>query len=79
MTRVLARAFAPRVRVNSIAPGLIMKSSNTSEGEWHNLVSKLPVQRTGTTDELGITLEFLITNEYITGQTIVVDGGYSLL
>jgi NAD(P)-dependent dehydrogenase (short-subunit alcohol dehydrogenase family) len=79
LTKVLARSFAPRVRVNAIAPGLVLQSENLSSEEWERLVRRLPIPRSATLEEITSTLEFLLKNEYITGQTIVVDGGYSLL
>jgi pteridine reductase len=78
LTKILARAFAPGVRVNAIAPGLVLPSDVTSDGQWDELVRRLPLKRAARLDEITMTLEFLIKNEYITGQTIVVDGGYSL-
>ena len=79
LTRVLARSFAPTVRVNAIAPGLVLPSENVNDEEWNRLVGRLPLERPATTEEIASALEFLLKNEYITGQTIVVDGGYSLL
>jgi NAD(P)-dependent dehydrogenase (short-subunit alcohol dehydrogenase family) len=79
LTKVLARSFAPSVRVNAIAPGLVLPSENVSEDEWDKLVQRMPLKRTATTEEVASALEFLLKNEYVTGQTIVVDGGYSLL
>jgi len=79
LTKVLARSFAPKVRVNAIAPGLALASDDTPAEEWGRLVRRIPSQRVATLDELGLALEFLQKNEYITGQVIVVDGGYSLI
>ena len=79
LTKLLARALAPGIRVNAIAPGLVLQSDVVTEEEWEKLVSRLPLKRPATLDEITSTLEFLIKNEYITGQTIVVDGGYSLI
>jgi len=79
LTKLQARAFAPNIRVNAIAPGLVLESGVVTPEEWSKLVNRLPLKRTATLDEITSTLEFLIKNEYITGQTIVVDGGYSLL
>lgn len=79
LTKVLARSFAPHVRVNAIAPGLVLASDNVSPEEWERLVRRLPIPRAAALDEITSALEFLLKNEYITGQTIVVDGGYSLL
>jgi NAD(P)-dependent dehydrogenase (short-subunit alcohol dehydrogenase family) len=79
LTKMLARALAPTIRVNAIAPGLVLPSGVVSKEKWQKLVDKLPLKRTATLEEITSTLEFLIRNEYITGQTIVVDGGYSLI
>jgi NAD(P)-dependent dehydrogenase (short-subunit alcohol dehydrogenase family) len=79
LTRVLARSLAPMIRVNAIAPGLVLPSEYVSEEEWKRLVERLPLKRPASVDEITSALEFLLENEYITGQTIVVDGGYSLL
>jgi NAD(P)-dependent dehydrogenase (short-subunit alcohol dehydrogenase family) len=79
LTKMLARALAPTIRVNAIAPGLVLPSDVVTEVQWAKLVEKLPLKRAARLEELTSTLEFLIKNEYITGQTIVVDGGYSLI
>jgi NAD(P)-dependent dehydrogenase (short-subunit alcohol dehydrogenase family) len=79
LTRVLARAYAPSIRVNAIAPGLILRSGETSDADWMQLIERLPLKRPGTTEEIAAAFEFLLKNEYVTGQTLVIDGGYSLL
>jgi NAD(P)-dependent dehydrogenase (short-subunit alcohol dehydrogenase family) len=79
LTKMLARAFAPSIRVNAIAPGLVLPSDVVTREKWDKLVDKLPLKRAATLDEVTSALEFLIRNQYITGQTIVVDGGYSLI
>lgn len=79
LTRMLARALAPSIRVNAIAPGLVLPSDVVTEEQWQKLVERLPLKRAATLEEITFTLEFLIKNEYITGQTLVVDGGYSLI
>jgi pteridine reductase len=79
LTRILARAFAPKIRVNAIAPGFVLQSEIVSEEEWQRLINRIPLKRPARTEEIASALEFLLKNEYITGQTIVVDGGYSLV
>jgi NAD(P)-dependent dehydrogenase (short-subunit alcohol dehydrogenase family) len=78
LTRLQAKTYAPNIRVNGIAPGLALSSSGISAEEWEKLVSRLPLKHPATMDELASALEFLLKNESITGQTIFVDGGYSL-
>jgi pteridine reductase len=79
LTRILARAFAPEIRVNAIAPGFVLQSDIVPAEEWERLIKRVPLKRPARTEEIASALEFLVNNEYITGQTIVVDGGYSLV
>ena len=79
LTKLLARALAPKIRVNAIAPGLVLQSDVVTKEQWDKLVERLPLKRAAKAEEIASALEFLIKNEYITGQTIVVDGGYSLI
>jgi pteridine reductase len=79
LTRILARALAPQIRVNAIAPGLVLQSEIVPAEEWQRLIHRIPLKRAARTEEIASALEFLLDNEYITGQTIVVDGGYSLV
>lgn len=79
LTRILARALAPKIRVNAIAPGFVLQSDIVPAAEWERLLKRVPLQRAARTEEIASALEFLLKNEYITGQTIVVDGGYSLV
>ncbi len=79
LTAILARAYAPSIRVNAIAPGLVLQSDQVSGDEWQRLVQRLPLKRPATVQEISGALEFLLKNEYVTGQTLVIDGGYSLV
>ncbi|HSJ89150.1 MAG TPA: SDR family oxidoreductase [Anaerolineales bacterium] len=79
LTRILARAYAPTIRVNAIAPGFVLQSDIVPAEEWNRLMNRVPLKRPARPDEIASALEFLWKNEYITGQTIVVDGGYSLV
>jgi len=79
LTRILARALAPEIRVNAIAPGFVLQSDIVPAEEWERLIGRIPLKRPARTEEITAALEFLLKNQYITGQTIVVDGGYSLI
>ena len=79
LTRILARALAPDIRVNAIAPGFVLQSDIVPHEEWERLMKRVPLKRPARTEEIASALEFLVKNEYMTGQTIVVDGGYSLV
>jgi len=79
LTRLLARSLAPKIRVNAIAPGFVYQAKNMPREEWEKLMTKVPLRRAAAPEEITSALEFLLKNEYVTGQTIVVDGGYSLI
>lgn len=79
MTRALAKALAPDITVNSVAPGFIpfdeRDYSQTKEGP----VALTPVQRPGRPEEIADAVVFFIRSaNYITGQTLAVDGGLSI-
>lgn len=78
-TKSWAKEYAPMgVRVNAVAPGVIdTKMMQTfSEEERQDIISEIPLGRMGTGEDVADCVEFLIKCNYITGQTIVVDGGY---
>jgi 3-oxoacyl-[acyl-carrier protein] reductase/pteridine reductase len=78
LTRALAVALAPRISVNSVAPGVI-PFEETGEPRIAALVKKTPAQRPGTADEIAQAVTFFLTaSDFITGQVIAVDGGLSL-
>jgi pteridine reductase len=78
LTRLMAKAYAPSIRVNAISPGLVLPSTKISKAEWEKLVDHLPLKHPASLEDISLALEFLLKDESITGQTIVVDGGYSL-
>jgi NAD(P)-dependent dehydrogenase (short-subunit alcohol dehydrogenase family) len=76
LTRALAKAFAPKVTVNSVAPGVI--PFGEPDDRVKRLISKTPAQRPGTADEIAdAVVFFLTTSNFITGQVLAVDGGLS--
>ncbi len=79
LTRLLARTLAPTIRVNAVAPGLILPPEGMPAEEWQRLLDRLPEKRAGEPNEIVSAVLFLIRNQYLTGQTIVVDGGYQLI
>lgn len=77
LTRILAKALAPEVRVNAIAPGTIAMAGDPPEWEA-DFVTMAPLRRTGTPSDIRETVLFLVRSKFITGQTLVVDGGRTL-
>ena len=81
LVETLARALAPSVTVNSVAPGAITEGMETTDADGTAApVSRIPMGRHGTPDDIFDAVWFLSTaSAYITGQTIIVDGGYHLV
>jgi len=78
-TQALARPLAPEVQVNAIAPGTILFPESMPESTQKTILSHVPAGRTATLPEFLRTVDFLLEDvDYITGQTIVLDGGRSL-
>lgn len=77
LTRSLAKDLAPEVRVNGIAPGMILWPENEPPEEIkQKVVNQIPLKRTGEPNDIAKTVLFLIADaDYITGQIIAVDGG----
>ncbi len=74
-TRVLARALAPRIRVNAIAPGPVLPAPGMREEAFTRLVEATPLRRRPEPWEIGAALRFFLEAPSVTGQTILVDGG----
>ena len=78
MTAGLARAFAPSVRVNAIAAGPILMPQDSDPAYAEKIRKLTLLNRMGGVQSVVLTVLFLISNEYVTGETITVDGGRSL-
>jgi len=76
--KFFAKQFSPKVRMNTLSLGIILQDTNTTADVWEHLIQKVPLKRAGQINEVISGIDFLIDNEYITGQTIIIDGGRSL-
>jgi len=75
MTRSLARVLAPEVRVAAIAPGTVLLPENWDPADAEHLRQTTPLERTGSPDDVVKTVLFILDSDYLTGETIIVDGG----
>jgi NAD(P)-dependent dehydrogenase (short-subunit alcohol dehydrogenase family) len=75
MTQVLARALAPDIRVNAVAPGPVLPPDDLTADDLQKLAGLTALKRLGAPDDVSKSVLFLVSSDYITGETIVVDGG----
>lgn len=75
MTRGLARALAPKIRVNAIAPGPVLLPEGWTQEQADRLISTTPLGRLGTAEDVAQAVIYLLSADYVTGETIIVDGG----
>lgn len=83
MMRAVAREVAPRIRINAVSPGTIDTPMVTAQGvEREDLYNKMTknnlIPRAGTADEVAQGILFVIKNNFVTGTTVDVDGGWLL-
>lgn len=79
LTKMMALEFAPNVRVNAVAPGLILPPAGKDRAYLEQLKSANPLKSIGNVDQITAAVRFLIDNEFVTGQVIYVDGGRHLI
>jgi NAD(P)-dependent dehydrogenase (short-subunit alcohol dehydrogenase family) len=79
LTKVAARAYAPEIRVNAIAPGPVLKPDSLPDARWQKIGDALPLQHPGDPSDVTRGVIFLLESDFITGETLVVDGGNQLV
>ena len=80
-TRGIAKELAPKIRVNAVAPGVIITPfhDNISTPEQFNAWSEAcPLKKNGTAAHISSAIKFIIENDFLTGETIDVNGGLSM-
>lgn len=76
LTRCLARALAPEILVNSVAPGTIQFPGEAPDEDY---IQRVPLHRTGTGEDIADAVAYLAEADFVTGQVIAVDGGRMLV
>lgn len=78
LTRVLALALAPDIRVNCIAPGTVLPPEGYTEDQVLESIEKAPLKKLGSPDDVARALLYLVESDFVTGDVVVVDGGRML-
>jgi NAD(P)-dependent dehydrogenase (short-subunit alcohol dehydrogenase family) len=79
LTRMTALEFAPNVRVNAVAPGLILPPPGKDESYLEAMKDTVPLKRHGGAEDTVAAVLFLLRSEFVTGQVVYVDGGRHLM
>ena len=82
MTKALAKELGPsNIRVNSIAPGIVNTDmiNEFSESDLNEIKQQIPLERIGKTIDSAKCVDWLIDDEYTTGQVIAVNGGWAIV
>lgn len=75
LTKTLALALAPDITVNAIAPGAVLPPDEWDAKAKDHLASTTPLKRLGSAEDVAQALIYLVEADYVTGDTLVVDGG----
>jgi len=79
LTRCLAKALAPHIRVNTVAPGTILFPDESRGAEMEKIIRATPLRKAGRPEDIADMVLYLATHDdFITGQVFVVDGGKSV-
>ena len=78
-TKISALELAPNIRVNGIAPGLILPPPGKDETYLLNLAKSIPLKTIGNLDEILKAVQFILDSYFFTGQILYIDGGDHLV
>jgi NAD(P)-dependent dehydrogenase (short-subunit alcohol dehydrogenase family) len=78
LTRILAQALAPRIRVNGIGPGPTLPSARQTREQFERQCASMPLGRGTTPEEICVAVRFVLAAKAMTGQMIALDGGQHL-
>jgi pteridine reductase len=79
LTKLCAVEFAPKIRVNAVAPGIILPPPGKGKEYLQKRAQEVPLKKTGDVRYITQSIEFLLQNDFVTGQVIFADGGEHLL
>ena len=79
LTQMAAVQLAPQIRVNAVAPGIILPATGKSASYLKERVKQIPLQRQGNEGNITQSIKFLLDNDFLTGQIIFCDGGEHLV
>jgi NAD(P)-dependent dehydrogenase (short-subunit alcohol dehydrogenase family) len=79
LTEMAAKELGPEIRVNGIAPGLILPSAGDTREHFERMGNGIPMRRPGSPEAVVSALDYLLDNAFVTGEILFVDGGEHVL
>jgi pteridine reductase len=79
LTKLCAVEFAPKIRVNAVAPGIILPPPGKDAGYLKKRAQDIPLKKAGDVGYITQSIQFLLDNDFLNGQVIFVDGGEHLI
>lgn len=76
--RTLARACAPQLRVNGVAPGMTLETEDYAAGQMDAIADMMPLKRNSMPDDIATAVAYLASSQALTGQLLYIDGGAHL-
>ena len=78
LTRSMALALAPNIRVNAVLPGPVLMPEGGDPEKWQRLEKNTPLKRLGTPESVTRAILYIMKEDFLTGQVITVDGGRTI-
>jgi pteridine reductase len=78
LTQTAAASLGPKIRVNGVLPGPVLKPDDMTDADWEAAGRKSPLQRVGNAEDVARAVAYLCMEDYLTGTYIHVNGGEHL-
>ena len=78
LSRLSARSFAPDIRVNAVVLGSVLRPPDYDDTRWNASAMRTLLKRNGTVEDVARAIAYLVTEDYLTGTVLMVDGGEAL-
>ncbi|QEP42459.1 SDR family oxidoreductase [Ectothiorhodospiraceae bacterium BW-2] len=78
LTKMAALELAPNIRVNGVSPGVTLPAGSRSEAYIRWRIEAIPLKRKGETDHIAAAIRFILSNDFINGQILTIDGGENI-
>ncbi len=78
LTYMAAKELGPKIRVNGVAPGLVLPSADRNKRRLEQMAGKIPLKKSGKVQDVVDAVKYLLNAQYVTGQCLFADGGQNI-